>query len=94
MRRTGRSELGVNPLSHNPLQPQTQTQERNAHERQYIRPQGVAPVIRDTGFPTLPYCQGGRHGEQCLDECAEHQPCACLRSHFVTYPADEGADCE
>lgn len=73
--RTGRCELRVKPLAHYTLQSQASTHEYNGNERQYIRPQGIPAVIGYAPFPTFPYRQRSRHGEQCLDERAQYEPC-------------------
>jgi hypothetical protein len=92
--RTGRRELRIDPLTHNTLQPQTQTQKRHTRKRQRIRPQRIAPIVRDARLPTLPYRQCRGHGEQRLDEGAEHEPRARFGAHFVAYAAEGCAEGE
>ena len=92
---TGRRELRVHPLAHNPLQAQTRAHERNRNERERVRPRRVPTDLRDAALPALPRGERSGHGEQRLDERAQEEPCARLGAHVVAdaaegRPGDEG----
>lgn len=72
--RTGCCKLRVHPFCHDSLQPQTHAQERYAQERQRVVPNHIAPIIRNARLTAAPDGECRGHGEQRLQECAEHEP--------------------
>lgn len=92
--RTGCRELGVHTLAHDPLQTHACAHEADGSVGESIRPRRHASRIGDRRLTTLPYAEGGSHGEEGLDEGTEEQPCARLCPHPVSNAAQESTEDE
>ena len=93
-RRTGGGELRVHALAHDPLQAEAHAQERDGHERERVRPHGVAAAVRDALGAALPDRERRGRGEQRLEERAEHEPQARLVPEPVADAPEERAERE
>lgn len=89
-----RGELRIQPLPHNPLQPQTRTNKPKPHKRQRIPPRRFPSITRYAPLARLPEYYRANGEEDSLDHRAEEEPYPRLDTHAVANAAEEGTHVE